>query len=265
MVDVAIAQYAPGLDKQANLEQLTKLASEAAESGARIVVAPEYAMFTAPSMDSRFVLTAESLDGKFVSALADLATTLGIHIVAGINEAVTGSDKISNTLVALAPKLGVVAIYRKLHLYDAFGYKESDAVRAGEIQDPETFVVEDVRFGLQTCYDLRFPETTRRIVDAGADVLLLPAEWVPGPLKEDHWTTLVRARAIENTIYVAAADQSAPAGSGASMIVDPMGVIVASLGERVGIATATVSLERIAEVRTKNPALELRRFGITAR
>jgi predicted amidohydrolase len=120
--------------------------------------------------------------------------------------------------------------------------------------------VDGVRFGLQTCYDVRFPEVTRRIVDAGADVLALPAEWVPGPLKEDHWRTLVRARAIENTIYVAAADQCAPTGAGNSMIVDPMGVVVAALGETAGIAAADVSPERVAAVREKNPALALRRF-----
>ena len=98
---------------------------------------------------------------------------------------------------------------------------------------------------------------------AGADVLLLPAEWVPGPLKEDHWLTLLRARAIENTIYVAAADQSAPAGSGNSIIVDPMGVVLAALGERTAVATAQLTTDRLAEVRAKNPALALRRFTTT--
>ena len=112
---------------------------------------------------------------------------------------------------------------------------------------------------------LRFPEVTRRIVDVGADILLLPAQWVPGPLKEDHWTTLVRARAIENTMYIAAADQSARGGAGASMIVDPMGVVMCSLGEQVGVAAATVSAARIAEVREKNPALALRRFSVSSR
>jgi predicted amidohydrolase len=103
---------------------------------------------------------------------------------------------------------------------------------------------------------------TRRIVDAGADVLLLPADWVPGPLKEDHWRTLVRARAIENTVYVAAAGQCAPTGAGNSMIVDPMGVVTAGLGDGSGIAVAEISPERIAAVRRINPALDLRRFTV---
>ena len=137
-------------------------------------------------------------------------------------------------------------------------------MRPGEIEAPETFEVDGLRFGMQTCYDLRFPEVTRRIVDAGAQVLLLPAEWVPGPLKEDHWTTLLRARAIENTIYVAAADQCAPTGAGNSMIVDPMGLVLTSLGEQTAVGMAQLSEERLHAVRLKNPALKLRRFTVIA-
>ncbi|MFI0349507.1 carbon-nitrogen hydrolase family protein [Actinomadura sp. 9N407] len=263
MVQVAVAQFAPGLDKERNLAEAGRLVAEAAERGARLVILPEYAMFTAPKMDERFVESAESLDGPFVKGLSELATAHGTYIVAGINQTVDEPGRIANTLVAVAPSGEIVARYGKVHLYDAFGYKESDLVRAGKIGTPETFDVDGVTFGMQTCYDVRFPEVTRHLVDAGMDVLALPAAWVPGPLKEDHWRTLVRARAIENTIYVAAADQSAPTGAGNSMIVDPMGVTVASLGEGTGIATGEISPERIAEVRKKNPALDLRRFTVT--
>ncbi|MEV0945761.1 carbon-nitrogen hydrolase family protein [Rhodococcus sp. NPDC049939] len=265
MVNVAVIQFAPGQDKGENLSTLRALVTQAASGGARVAVAPEYAMFTAPRTDERLVESAEGLDGKFVSGLRAIASEVGVYLAAGINEHLPGDDRISNTIVAFGPDGDLVATYRKLHLYDAFGYKESDVIRAGDICAPETFDVDGLIFGLQTCYDLRFPEVTRRIVDAGADVLLLPAQWVPGPLKEDHWSTLVRSRAIENTIYVAAADQSARTGAGASMIVDPMGVILASLGERVGTAVAAVDAERIAEVREMNPALELRRFTVTER
>ncbi|GAB3360531.1 carbon-nitrogen hydrolase family protein [Amycolatopsis echigonensis] len=263
MTHVALAQYAPGEDKAANRTLIAKLAGDAADRGARVIVLPEYAMFTVPEMDQRFVDSAESLDGPFVTGLLTLARDRGITIVGGMNERLDGS-RISNTLVAAGPG-GVTAVYRKIHLYDAFGFRESDVVRAGEIADPETFEVDGLRFGLQTCYDLRFPEVTRRLADAGADVVLLPAEWVPGPLKEYHWSTLVRARAIENTLYVAATGQAAPTGSGTSMLVDPMGVVVTSLGEQTGVAVGEVSRERIAEVRAKNPALELRRFSVVPR
>jgi predicted amidohydrolase len=264
MTHVALAQFAPGDDKAANLALIARLAGDAADRGARVVVLPEYAMFTVPAMDRRFVDSAEDLDGSFVTGLRDLAKDRGVAIVGGMNERLDGS-RISNTLVAAGPDGAVAALYRKIHLYDAFGFRESDVVRAGEISEPETFEVDGVRFGLQTCYDLRFPEVTRRLADAGAQVVLLPAEWVPGPLKEYHWSTLVRARAIENTLYVAAAGQAAPTGSGTSMLVDPMGVVVTSLGEQTGVAVGEVSPERISEVRAKNPALELRRFTVAPR
>lgn len=262
MVQVAVAQFAAGDDKKDNIERISALVAEAAGNGAEVVVLPEYAMFTVPVMDERFLDSAEELDGPFVTALRDLARVEGVTVVAGMNEALPGGRRISNTLLALDRHGAIAASYRKLHLYDAFGYRESDVVRPGPIEPPRTFGAGDLVLGLQTCYDLRFPEVTRRLVDAGASVVLVPAAWVPGPLKEDHWVTLLRARAIENTVYVAAADQNAPSGAGHSMVVDPMGVVVASVGERTGVATAPLSAERLAEVRARNPSLSLRRFAV---
>ena len=128
-----------------------------------------------------------------------------------------------------------------------------------------TFDLDGVRIGLAICYDIRFPEVTRRLADAGVDVVVLPSEWVRGPLKEQHWRTLVTARALENTLYIAAADQAPPIGAGNSMIVDPMGVELATVGEQTDVGIAWVSRARIEEVRARNPALALRRFGITER
>ena len=264
-VTVAVAQFAPGEDKDVNLEAIRGHVTEAATQGANLVVFPEYAMFTASTMDERFLGSAEPLDGPFVSALQELARREAVTIVAGMNETTDGAEQIHNTLLAIDDGGEVAATYRKVHLYDAFGYTESDVVRAGEIATPQTFTVGALTFGMQTCYDLRFPESTRRLVDAGADVVLIPAEWVPGPLKENHWTTLVRARAIENTVYVAAADQCGRFGAGNSMIVDPMGVVLASLGEDAGVVSATLSPDRIEQVRQKNPALTLRRFTVVER
>jgi len=262
MVEIGIAQYAPGQDKNANLRQLADVAGQAAGRGAQLLVAPEFAMFTATSMDHRYVESAEPIDGPFVTALIGLARERQLIVVAGINEA--HHDRIFNTIVAVGPH-GLLCHYRKIHLYDAYGFRESAVVAAGPIVEPATFALGGLTFGLQTCFDLRFPEVTRRIVDAGADVLLLPAQWVPGPLKEEHWSTLIRARAIENTMYVAAADQCAPTGAGRSMLVDPMGVVVAALGEAAGLAVGSASAQRVAAVRRINPALGLRRFGVVER
>ncbi|OLT28150.1 hydrolase [Nocardiopsis sp. CNR-923] len=275
MVRVAVAQFAPGQDKAENARSVAELAARAAAEGADVVLLPEYAMFTAPRTDHRYVEAAEPLGGPFLEAAAETARSQGLHLVLGVNETADGAgpDEVAreaahftNTLVALGPDGERAALYRKIHLYDAFGVRESDVVRPGPIEEPETFTVDGVVFGLQTCYDLRFPEVTRRIADAGAHVLLLAAQWAPGPLKEDHWRTLTRARAIENTVYVAAAGQSGPAGAGNSMVVDPMGTAVAALGEHpFAVASAEVSAARVEEVRAVNPALSLRRFAVRAR
>lgn len=264
MVQVAVAQFAPGQDKAENQRSVAELTARAAARGARVVLFPEYTMFTAPRTDHRFVEAAEPLDGPFLDDAADTARREGVYLVLGVNEAGgEGATHFTNTLVALSPEGKRVALYRKVHLYDAFGASESDVVAPGPIDDPETFTVDDVVFGLQTCYDLRFPEVTRRIADAGADVVLLAAQWVPGPLKEDHWRTLARARAIENTVYVAASGQSAPTGAGNSVVVDPMGTALASLGEQTfEVASAEVSAARVEAVRVTNPALSLRRFSV---
>lgn len=265
MTAIAVAQFTPSDDKAANLHSIDALARRAVARGAKLVVFPEYSSFFVAEIGESSVAAAEPLDGPFAMALAALAAELGVHLVAGMLETTSDSGRFSNTLVAFDGAGSLVAKYRKIHLYDAFGQKESDWVVPGAIEKPETFVVGDLAVGLQTCYDVRFPEVTRRLVDAGADLIALPSEWVRGPLKEHHWRTLVTARALENTVYVAAADQAPPIGAGNSMIVDPMGIELATIGENTDVALAWVSSARIAEVRAVNPALDLRRFGVIER
>ncbi|WBU38160.1 carbon-nitrogen hydrolase family protein [Homoserinibacter sp. YIM 151385] len=260
---VAVLQYAPGPDREQNLAVIARLAERAAARGAELVVAPEYATFFTSKPGPELVAAAEPLDGPSVVALSALADRLGIHLVAGIVEATGETGRAANTVVAVAPGEGLVASYRKLHLYDAFGDRESDWLVPGEISDPCVIEVRGIRVGIQTCYDLRFPEVTRRLADAGAELVLVPSEWVRGPLKEHHWRTLVTARALENTLYVAAPDHAPPVGAGSSLIVDPMGTALASLGEhREEVAVATVERSRVEEVRERNPALRLRRFRV---
>lgn len=265
-VDVAVVQFAPGTDPSANLATLRAQVRSASQRGAKVVVAPEYSMFAVTRLDERVVAVAEPLTGPFVTGLGEIAREFGVYLVAGTVEQVAPeSGRIRNTLVVLGPDARLVTKYRKVHLYDAFGHLESDVVEAGQIETPATFSVGAVTFGMQTCFDLRFPEGCRRVAAAGAQVLVLPAQWIPGPAKVDQWTTLLRARAIENTVYVAAADQCAPRGAGASMIIDPTGAVLAELGDEPGVLTAAIDLDRLDAVRTANPSLTLRRFSITER
>ncbi|RFA12038.1 hydrolase [Subtercola boreus] len=261
---IAVAQFAPGGDKAANLAAIRVLIEAAVARGASLVVLPEYSMHFVAPLGSQTLGAAEIVDGEFVTALGALAVEFGIHLVAGIIEKADG-PRVHNTLVALSPEGAVVARYRKLHLYDAYGARESEWMQHGTIAHPQTFGVAGFTVGLQTCYDIRFPEVTRWLVDAGVDLVLVPAEWVPGPTKERHWTSLLEVRAIENTVFVAAADHTAPGGVGLSRVIDPTGVTVAALGSEAGVAVAFIEPSRLTEVRRVNPALDLRRFGVVPR
>ena len=261
---LAVAQFAPAADDAANLDTISALVARAASRGARVVLFPEYSSYFVDPFDASLAAHAQDLDGPFVTALTDLAARHGVHIVAGLVERAASSDRVRNTVVAVDAG-GVVARYRKLHLYDAFGQRESDWVEPGGIETPETFEVDGIRFALMTCYDLRFPEVARILADTGAHVVLVAAEWVRGPLKEDHWRTLLQARAIENTLYVAGADHPPPLGVGHSVVIDPLGVPVAAIGTATDVAVAAVDAAVVDRVRRVNPALALRRYRVVPR
>lgn len=264
MTGVAVAQFAPSADADANLQSITHLTETAAARGARVVVFPEYSSYFVDPFDETLAAHAQDVDGPFTTALASLAAEHGVVIVSGLLERADDERLVRNTVVAV-DESGVVARYRKLHLYDAFGQRESDWVEPGVLSEPETFEAGGLRFGLMTCYDLRFPEVARLLADAGAEAFLVPAEWVRGPLKEHHWRTLVHARAIENTVFVAAADHPPPLGVGNSMIVDPQGVEVAAVGTATDVAVAHLDVEAVERVRRVNPSLALRRLRVVPR
>ena len=261
---IGVAQFAPTADTAVNLESIAQLVATASDRGARVVVLPEYSSYFVDPFDESLAANAQELDGPFVQALTRLAAQHDLTIVAGLLERASDGERVRNTAVAV-DATGLIAHYRKLHLYDAFGQRESDWVEAGEPAEPQTFELGGLRFGLMTCYDLRFPEVGRLLVDAGADVFLVPAEWVRGPLKEHHWRTLLHARAIENTVFVAAADHPPPLGVGNSLVVDPQGVELAAVGTSTDVAVAHLDVGAIERVRRVNPALTLRRFGVGPR
>ena len=259
---VAVAQFTATLEPATNRETVAKLTAEAAVGGAELVVFPEAAARDFGQPTEPLAPVAEPLDGPFAGALSRLASEHRTVIVAGMLERIeSSSSHVYNTVVAVGPDGSRLGAYRKLHLFDAFGHRESARIRAGD-GGTLTFSHGGHTFGVLTCYDLRFPELARQLVDRGADTLLLPAAWVQGPLKEDHWTTLVRARAIESTCYVLGSGQVGNIYCGRSLIVDPMGVTLAALGEEPGVAVAELSAERLAAVRAKLPCLQHRRFTV---
>jgi predicted amidohydrolase len=154
---------------------------------------------------------------------------------------------------------GLRASYRKIHLYDSFGYRESDRLVAGEVE-PVLVDVGGVPVGLMTCYDLRFPEHARELVRRGAQLLVAPSAWVAGPAKVQHWRVLVAARAIENTAFVAAVGQPGPRYTGHSLVVGPAGDLLGELGDGDRVLTVSVAMEDLEQARADNPSLLNRRF-----
>jgi predicted amidohydrolase len=261
---LAVAQFAPTADRAQNLDAIDALTVDAVGRGARVIVFPEYASYFTDPFDDGLRAHAEPIDGPFTQRLTGIAAREDVTLVAGLVEAAEDGQRVHNTVVAVDAS-GVRARYRKQHLYDAFGQRESDWVAPGPLDDPEVFELDGIVCGIMTCYDLRFPEAARRLVDAGAQAFLVPAEWVRGPLKEAQWTTLLQARAIENTAYVAAADHPPPLGVGGSSIIDPQGVPLATLGTATGLAVAVLDPAELERIRLLNPALTLRRYEVRPR
>ena len=169
----------------------------------------------------------------------------------------------------LAQSIELPAAYRKLHLFDAFGQQESALVAPGD--EAVLAKLDGLSVGLQICYDLRFPELTRTLTSRGADLIVMPAAWGAGLFKEEHWITLARARAIENTVWVAAVGQvpdpgepptKAPTGIGRSVLIDPRGTVRLDLGPFPGVGVAEVDTGFTAQVRRSIPSLEHRRQDV---
>jgi len=258
----AVAQMGPTVDAAANREEIAALVGEAAMAGARLVVFPEESMLLAGEVEGSLGEVVADAWPLFLAQLSLLAVEHELWIIAGGYEP-TGTDRPFNTLVVVNPRGELVESYRKLHLYDAFSYRESDYVTGGG-ELPPVVMIEGVAIGLVNCYDIRFPELSRDLVTRGADVLSVSAAWVAGARKEEHWATLVKARAIENTCWVLASSSTSPECIGNSMVIDPMGVERAGLGPvGSGVALVEISLDHTAEVRDTVPSLANRRLITT--
>jgi predicted amidohydrolase len=250
-------QQTSSLDPAENRDALDTL-GELVEPDTGLVLLPEAYMrdFGKPSSDiSEF---AEPLDGPFVERLTRFAAEHSTTAVAGMFEISGDPGRPYNTLVVVDAD-GLRAAYRKIHLYDSFGYKESERLTAGDIE-PVLVDVGGFSVGLMTCYDLRFPELARELVRQGAELLVVPSAWVAGPGKVQHWRTLASARAIENTVFLAAVGQPGPRYTGHSLVVAPTGDLVAELGDGDHVLTASVDRDTLEQARADNPSLLNRRF-----
>ena len=266
MNKIAIAQISSSTDKQTNRSAALGYIQEAKKMGAGLIAFPEFLMAFSPANQSAEELTqvAESVDGAFITALCDAANANGVAVIAPIYETSPMTHRVFDTAVWIDAKGKVASVYRKLHLYDAFGFKESDKFHPGNDIAP---LVEsgDCRFGMMICYDLRFPEMARMLALAGANVLVVPSGWVQGDLKVAHWQTMIKARALENGSFVVAPNQVGNVYTGHSMAVDPLGRTLADLGENEGLALIELDFKLVNDVRDKLPLLKNRRTDVYAK
>ncbi|HET6758056.1 MAG TPA: carbon-nitrogen hydrolase family protein [Propionibacteriaceae bacterium] len=270
---VAVAQILSGSDPEENLELVATRAADAAENGAQLVIFPEATM-------RRFGLSlaevAEPVDGPWAQQLGKIAEHHQLVVVAGM---FTPSEdgRVRNTLRALGP--GVDAYYDKIHLFDAFGFRESDTVAPGT--EPVMIKVGETNVGLTTCYDVRFPGLYIRLAELGAQVICVAASWGAGAGKVEQWQLLTRARALDSTSYLLAAGQAdpvaadvtfeagkepneqstaAPTGVGYSAVISPRGEVLQSLGAEPGLLMVDLDLDLVEQTRAVIPVLANRRI-----
>ena len=241
---------------------------EAAGNGARLIVLPEATSqnFRSGRLDEQ----AQSLEGPFATAIQALAEELEVTVVAGmfcpadtVERDGKTINRVSNTALIAGP--GVLGGYDKIHTYDAFDYRESDTVLAGE--SLVAFDVDDLVVGVATCYDIRFPEQFKELASQGAQLIVVPTSWADGPGKLEQWRLLTAARALDSTSYIVAAGQSRPGGDaeagnpsgptgiGHSTIVDPNGVRVAEAGYEDDILYAEIDPNEVAKTRRTLPVV----------
>jgi len=264
----AIVQLNCTSDEKANWESARGLIERAAGYGAQLVGTPENTNYLGPHEEK--VRRAEPLDGPTCRRFAELARGLRIHLLLGsFNEKSDEANRCFNTSVLFSPEGEILATYRKIHLFDVdvpggVRFAESATCKPGE----EVVVAETAlgKIGLTICYDVRFPELYRKLVDRGAEIITIPAAFTLATGK-DHWEPLLRARAIETQCYVFAPaqhgdhdDAGLKASWGHSMIVDPWGLPVATASDGPGIALAEIDLERAHRIRRAIPVSRHRRI-----
>lgn len=263
-VRVTLGQLSTGTDRTANREAVRDAFRTASYARADLLVLPEYTS----AFDPRGVAVdlAEPLDGPFVTLLREQAARTGVAVMAGTLLPSSDRALAVNAVVAVDAAGALAGVYRKVHLYDAFGARESDVLEAGPADaEPLVLPLQGLRFGVLTCYDLRFPESARRLVDAGAQVLVVPAAWAEGPLKAMHWRALAVARAIENTSAVVAVGQAGRGVVGRSLVVGPDGVVGLEMDEQPALRTVDLDADRLGQVRETNPSLANRRYAVVPR
>jgi len=262
----ALVQMKSSLHKEENLAHSLRLIKQAAENNVQLVCFPEFQMAYSPPEQKREQLyqVAEKINGNFISKLLNSAKKNKINVIATIYEIINTNKqnhKVSDTAVLISDRGKLESVYRKIHLYDALGFKESKKLTAGNIIE-RPIKTSVGTLGLLICYDMRFPEISRILTVNGASILVSPSAWVSGIMKEEHWEIMLKARAIENGVYVIAPNQLGNIYSGRSMVIDPFGSTLVDMGNREGMELVDIDNSRVDTIRGTLPLLENRRTDV---
>ncbi len=255
-INVSIIQLEARLSKSGSLTALEKLIGGAKGD---LILAPEYSMFDPTGLDpSAIAMGAEEPGGEWLSRIRSKAREKGSCIVVGFFEKAPGASKPYNSVAVIDDRGEIAGIYRKTHLFDALGFRESNYFTPGEkLFDPVE--VCGVKLGLAICFEIRYPEVIRHQAIMGAEIVAIPSAWYRGIGKEEQYRFLARARAHENTVWIAAPILYGDSFTGRSLVVDPLGVVRADAGYGEKILEYTINTREIEEARRKLPLLELRR------
>jgi len=260
MPKVAIVQFKASTAKEQNLKKILDYIKKASKKGAQLCAFPEFMMFyTKPSQSPKELASlSETINGNFVKTISKAAKKHSIQVIGTFYEKSNKKNRVYDTSFLINKSGKVVSKYRKIHLYDALGFKESKKMVSGsKIVKPSRTALGMI--GMLICYDLRFPEMSRSLALSGSEILVAPSAWVKGKNKEDHWITINKTRAIENGCYVVAPDQVGNIYCGRSIVVDPFGKILLDMKKRQGIGVVNISLDKIKKIRTVLPLLKNRR------
>ncbi len=267
---IALVQMKSSTIKSENLKLSVDYIRQAAKKKIELVCFPEFQMAYSPLEQSARELSTiaeNAINGNFITTLRKEAKRHRIKIIATIYENIDTKRKkktdyrVSDTAIMISEKGDVMSIYRKLHLYDALGFKESVKLVGGNnIERPVKVGIGKI--GLEICYDIRFPEMSRILTLDGADVLAIPSGWVQGIMKVEHWQIMLKARAIENGCYVIAPDQVGNIFSGRSMVIDPFGITLLDMGNKEGVGVVEIARDRVESVRKSLPLLKNRRTDV---
>ena len=263
MSKVAIAQFKASTDKTKNLPKILDYIKQAAKNHADLCAFPEYMMFYTPRTQSakQVALQAETINGKFVSTIRECARKNSIIVIGTMFEKSRKKDRVFDTSFIINKNGKISAKYRKIHLFDALGFKESSKLSAGKTLPPTTKTSVG-KVGMMICYDLRFPELSRILASSGSEILVVPSAWVKGPMKEEHWFTLNKSRAVENGCYIIAPNHLGNIYSARSLVVDPYGKIILDMKKRQGLGYVNISSAVIKKIRKKLPLLKNRRTDL---